>query len=121
MKFICLGYFNKAAMDALPRAEVDALMRQCGPYLDDLYGSGRIVVDVGLEQPATTVRTVKGKLQVTDGPFAETKEVLGGVSIIEAANREEAIQLAARHPAARMGEEFGWRQEVRALHTFKQF
>lgn len=119
MKFICLGYFNKAAMEAVPKAEVEALMREC--IMDDLYRSGRIVVDAGLQQPATTVRTVQGKLQVTDGPFTETKEQLGGVSIIEAENLQEAIQLISLHPAARMGEQFGWRQEIRALHTFKQF
>lgn len=121
MKFICLGYYNKAAMDAVPRAEVEALMRECGVVIEDLYHSGRIIMDAGLQQPATTVRTVKGRLQVTDGPFAETKEVLGGISIIEAADLDEAIRLAALHPAARMGEQFGWREEIRALHTFKQF
>jgi hypothetical protein len=121
MKFICLGYYNKAAMDAVTQAEIDALMRECGTVIEALYRSGGVKVDVGLEKAATTVRTVKGKLQVTDGPFAETKEVLGGITIIEAADLAEAIRLAALHPAARLGEQYGWREEIHALHTFKQF
>jgi len=121
MKFICLGYYNKVAMDAVPKDQVEALMRECGLVIADLYRSGAVAVDVGLEPAATTVRTVNGRLQVTDGPFAETKEQLGGITIIEAANLDEAVKLAALHPAARMGEQFGWREEIHALHSFKQF
>ncbi len=122
MKYICLGYFNKDKMDARPKAEIDALMSQCQPYMDDLYKTGQVISDAGLKQESATVRTLNGKQKVTDGPFVETKEQIGGVFIIEAEDMNEAIRVASKHPGARMpqGDQFDWAVEIHPLSIFNE-
>lgn len=120
MKYICLGYFEPAKMDARPKAEIDAIMSQCQPYMDDLYKTGQVIADMGLKNEAMTVRTVNGKQTVTDGPFVETKEAVGGVFIIEAADMNEAVRVASKHPGARMGEEFRWAVQIHPLSIFTE-
>lgn len=118
MKYACFGYYDKI-MDGRPKAEIEDLLRRCGPYLEDLYGSGNLVADAGLTNDITCIRTVDGRLSVTDGPFVETKEQLGSVFIIEADDLNDAIRIASKHPTARMGEEFGFRIEIRQIHHFE--
>jgi hypothetical protein len=89
----------------LPRAEEDALIREHLAYDAQLRASGHFV-EAGalqLEHAATLVRVRSGKVSATDGPFAETKEHLGGFVLIEAASREEAVRIAAGIPSARTG------------------
>src|SRR5436190_19221770 len=93
MKFLCLGYFDREAMDALPKAEVDALMEQCTPYMDVFHKTGQVLVDAGLDIQAKSLRRRKGKLAVTDGPYVETKEMVGGSFLIEARDMEDAIRV----------------------------
>ena len=121
MKFLCLGYFDRAAMDALPKADVDALMSQCTPHMGVIHATGQVLVDAGLDVQAKSMRRVKGKLTVTDGPFMETKEMVGGTFLIEAADMEEAIRIASLHPATQVaaGERYGWGLEIRPIHYFK--
>ena len=121
MKFLCLGYFNREAMEAVPQAEVDTLMDQCRPHMDVLYKTGQVLVDAGLHLEAKCVRRVKGKLKVTDGPYIETKEMIGGVFMIEAQDMEEAIRVASLHPTTAMvsGERYGWALEIRPLHYYR--
>lgn len=121
MKFLCLGYFQPEKMDARPAAEMSALMQECGRRLASFYGSGAVRLDAGLEMQTTRLARAGGQLRVTDGPFTESKEVIGSVFVIEAASREEAIQLAALHPSLQMdeGEALGWRVELRPIHHFK--
>ncbi len=120
MRFLCLGYFDKKAMDARPKAEIDAYMRRCEAPLANLYKSGHMIVDAGLGLETASVRTVKGKLTATDGPFVETREVVGGVFLIEARDMDEAVRVASMHPAAQMGEEFGWGIEIRPVTAFHE-
>ena len=120
MKYLCLGYRDPAKMDARPKAEIDQVMSRCQPYMDELYKGGHVIVDAGLALETTVVRTVNGKLSVTDGPFIETKEQLGGVLLIEARDLNQAIVVASRDPAAQMGEEFGWGLEIRPVTGFHQ-
>ncbi|HET7204773.1 MAG TPA: YciI family protein [Steroidobacteraceae bacterium] len=105
MKYLCLAYEEERTLDALSSDEWGALRRETLDYVEDLRRSGRLVVTHALQSVdnATTVRVRQGKLSTTDGPFAETKETLGGFFLIEAANLDEAIDVAAKWPSARIG------------------
>ncbi|MEH7440733.1 YciI family protein [Bacillus sp. JJ1122] len=121
MIFLCMGYFNPEKMDARPRAEIDAVMSECQPVVENFYESGKVLIDAGLESETKSLRRVNGKVIVTDGPFTETKELIGSIFIFEAEDMDEAIQLASLHPTTQIsrGEEFGWRIEIRPVHYFK--
>ena len=100
MKYMCLGYFDEEKFGAMTQAERNAFMDACFAYDDVLRGKGHFLSGEGLEsaRTATTVRLKDGKPLVTDGPFIETKEQLGGVVILEAKDLAEAIQLISNHP-----------------------
>jgi len=119
MKYLCLAYYNEKAFDAMPRAEVDALVSQCPAYDEALRNSGHLVIQasLGSSRATTTVRPRNGKPLVTDGPFIETKEQVGGFFIIEARDLNEAIRVASKHPAANIGEQVGWAIEVRPIEA----
>lgn len=122
MKFLCLGYLDSAKMDARPKEEIDAVMNQCPPHLDELYNSGQVIIDAGLAPETKCLRQSNGKVKVTDGPFIETKEMIGSAFLIEARDIEEAIQIASLHPAVQIsaGEQFGWGIEIRPIHYLKK-
>jgi hypothetical protein len=105
MKFICLVYNDEKSLEALSDGELGKLVGECGAWVADLEEGGYHVSSMGLQsvRTATTVRSRGGKMAVTDGPFAETKEQLGGFTVIEARDLNEALQLASRLPAARIG------------------
>lgn len=100
MQFLLLVYTDPALMAQLPDAEYDRLMRGCIEHADALRASGCLLDAQQLETPATarTVRTRDGVTRVTDGPFAETKELLAGFNLIEAASLEDAVRLAHEWP-----------------------
>jgi hypothetical protein len=122
MKFLCLGYFRPEKMAGHSRADPDALMDKCRPHLQALYASGHLVVDAGLVPEVKSMRRKGGKVSVVDGPFTETKELVGGVFIIEARDMDEAVRIAGLHPTTQVaqGEELGSRLEIRPIHHFKQ-
>lgn len=104
MHYACLVYFDPAKVfDQSPEAE--AVLSDVAANNAALRASGHMVTDQALQLPdqAKTVRVRGGKTVVTDGPFAETKEVLGGFLIIEAADMDEAVRIAAGIPLARLG------------------
>ena len=105
MKYVCLCYDEEAMLKALPKSEWDAVVRDTYAYNDELRARGQLLAAQSLEsvQSATTVRVRDGKVSVTDGPFAETKEQLGGFFLIEARDLNEAIQIASRLQGARLG------------------
>jgi hypothetical protein len=105
MKYLCLIYDAESAWDALPKHEVDAIMGEYFTFSNDLHTSGKMLAGEALDpvHTATTVRVRNGKLTTTDGPFAETKEQLGGFYLIDARDLNEAIQIAGRIPTARTG------------------
>jgi hypothetical protein len=105
MKYICLVYHEEKKLDALSQQELDALVGECGAWVEQLAKGGHHVFSAGLQcvRTAMTLRNRNGKLAVTDGPFAETKEFLGGFTIISARDLNEAIQLASQLPAGRLG------------------
>lgn len=102
MKYLCLVYSEEDKLHSLPESPKD---EECLAYCDTLRESGRLLGGEALEsvQTATTVRVRGGKVSVTDGPFAETKEQLAGFYLVDARDLNEAIQLAAKIPAARVG------------------
>jgi len=122
MKFLCLGYYDADKMDALPRAEIDTIMSQCGPHLDAYLGSGQVLLDAGLDKPTRRLRQVGGRLEVTDASPRDPRALIGSVSILEADDFDAAVALAAKHPGPALpaGEQFGWMMEVRPIHTFTE-
>jgi hypothetical protein len=92
-----------------------AIGRECEPHMKELQGSGHLLSDQGLTWEVTSIRPKDGKVSVTDGPFVETKEHVGGVFFIEARDLNEAIRIASMHPAAHVGEHLGWGIEVRPV------
>jgi hypothetical protein len=100
MKFLCLIYNDPADLEALPEGKFDELMKECIAYDDELREKGKFVQAVFLQpaKAAVTLRTRGGRLSRTDGPFAETKELLGGFQIIEARDMDEALEIASRIP-----------------------
>jgi hypothetical protein len=105
MRYLCLVYADEAVLNALPQPEVDALIDETLATNQALAESGQLVLAEALEQveAATTVRVRNRRLSATDGPFAETREQLGGFVLIEARDLNEAIQIAGRLPRARLG------------------
>ncbi|MEJ2347238.1 MAG: YciI family protein [Gammaproteobacteria bacterium] len=108
MKYICLGYIDEKYFARLSETERQEFMDACFAYDEELEKNGHMIGGEAL-QPASTATTVRyrnGKPQVTDGPFAETKEFLGGIMMLEARDLNEAIQLMSRHPSVKMGGTF---------------
>ncbi len=105
MKFLVMIYCDDALLEALPEGEFDTLMHGCFAKADALRAQGRLHDSQQLEAPATarTLRVRNGRTSVVDGPFAETKEYLGGFNLIEAADMDEALRIAATFPWARTG------------------
>jgi hypothetical protein len=105
MKYLCLVYIDENRLDALSEQEFDGLTGAALANDDALRRSGHYLASNALQsvRAATSVRVHDGKPAVTDGPFAETKEHLGGYILIEAADLSEAIDLAAKIPMARLG------------------
>jgi hypothetical protein len=105
MKFMLLIYNESALLDALPAAEADGMMRDCLAHADELRGEGHLIESQMLQgaERAKSVRIRNGRLNATDGPFAEVKEVLGGFNLIEATDMDEAVRIAAQFPWARTG------------------
>ncbi len=100
MKYVCLCYDEEAKLKAMPKTEWDAIVREVHAYNEELRKKGHLITAEALQsvQMATTVRVRNGKLSTTDGPFAETKEQLGGFFLINARDLNEAIQVASRLP-----------------------
>ena len=105
MKYICFGYLDVKNWETKSESERNAMIDQCFAYDDVLKKNGHWVSGDGLQGPdnATTLRYQSGKVSVTDGPYAETKELLGGLLILEARDLNHAIQLISNHPGIKMG------------------
>jgi hypothetical protein len=105
MKYLCLVYYDERTLEALSEVEYDALVDEVLAYREVLRESGHYVVSDGLQsvQTATTIRIRAGRVSATDGPFAETKEQLGGFMLIEARDLNDAIRVASRIPPLRLG------------------
>lgn len=105
MKFLVMIYNDAALLDALPAGEFDTTMRGCFEHADELRQAGSLLDSQQLQPPSTakTLRVRGGRTTIVDGPFAETKEILGGFNLIEAENMDEALRIAAEFPWAATG------------------
>jgi len=114
MKYLGLAYYAPDRFAAMAPEDVEALERQC-PALDEaMRATGKLLVSASLGEPAgwKTLRPRGGRTRVSDGPYSESKEVVGGLFVIEADSPDEALRLASMHPAAQLGEEGGWAVEL---------
>jgi hypothetical protein len=118
MKYICLGYIEDGKLDKLSPAEQKAMMEECFAYDDELRKGGHFAGGEALQGPRTaaTLRWQDGKVSVTDGPYAETKEQIGGILLLEARDLNHAIQLMSKHPGVRLGGPFEIRPSAEAIN-----
>ena len=104
MRFVCLGYFDEKKFEKVPENERNKLFDECFAYDDLLRSQGHFVGGPALQSPNTakTLRRKNGKISVTDGPYAETKEQIGGVLVLEARDIDHAVELMSNHPGAKI-------------------
>lgn len=114
MKYLCLGYHDEQAWNGMPTSRRDAILQETFAYQHVLREAGHVVSDVALQRAATaaTLRFGNGRMSITDGPFAETKEQLGGVMLLEARDLNHAIQLMSKLPCMQSGGSL----EIRAVN-----
>jgi hypothetical protein len=105
MKFVCLGFIDETKFAAFPPEDAQRMMEECIAYDDELRRGGHFLGGEALDSArlAATLKTKDGKVVVTDGPFAETKETLGGILLLEARDLNHAIALMSKHPGVKMG------------------
>jgi hypothetical protein len=116
MKFLVIIYNDPTMLDAMPQQEFDKTMRGCIEHADELKTKGNLIESQQLESPRTakTLRRRNDRLTITDGPFAETKEILAGFNLIEAEDMDEAVRIASEFPWAETGS-----IEVRPIRDFE--
>ena len=117
MRYLCLIYENEKAWESKPQSELEAIMGEYFAFTEGIRSNGKLVAGEALQptQTATTVKVRNGKVSTTDGPYAETKEQLGGFYLIDAKDLNYAIQVASKIPGARDGA-----IEVRPVIDFSQ-
>jgi len=116
MRFLCLCYYDKDQFAACTPGDLEEIGRFCAPRDAALRATGRVLVNGSLGEPETarTLRALKGgEVRVTEGPYADSREPLGAVFLIEAADLDDAIRIARLHPGTALGDRFGGGIEVR--------
>ena len=105
MRYFCLGYIEEKKWDSMSESERNAMLDECFAYDDLLRKNGHFAGAEALQSPrnAITLRSQNSKVSITDGPYAETKEQLGGILVLEATDLNHAIQLMSRHPGVKAG------------------
>ena len=105
MKFVCLGYIDEQKYAELSQAEGQKMMEECFAYDDELRRGGHFIGGEALDsaRQAVTLRFKNDQLEVSDGPYTETKEMLGGILLLEANDLNHAIALMSKHPGVRVG------------------
>ncbi|HSV54074.1 MAG TPA: YciI family protein [Burkholderiaceae bacterium] len=120
-KYLCLAYYDPQKFAAMPSDAVQALVSQCPARDAQLKATGQLLVSASLGEAdqVMSLRPRGGTSRATDGPFSESKELVGGLFIIEAADRDEALRIAALHPAAALGEQAGWGIEMHPIEMYQ--
>jgi hypothetical protein len=105
MKFVCLGYIDESKFAEVSQEDGHRMMQECFAYDDELRRGGHFVGGEALDSArnAVTLRIKNGEIEATDGPYAETKEMLGGILLLEARDMQHAIALMSKHPGVKMG------------------
>jgi len=108
MKYICLGYIEPDKFENMSETERNTMVDECFTYDDELRKNGHFAGGEALQGPqtATTLRWKNGKVSITDGPYAETKEQIGGILVLDARDLNHAIQLMSKHPGVKAGTSF---------------
>jgi hypothetical protein len=119
-KYLGLAYYTPTQFAAMSPEEVEKLVSQCPPLDEKMRATGKVLVAASLAdlEHWRALRPRKGKTEITDGPYTESKEVVGGMFIIEADDDAEAQRIASMHPAAQIGEEGGWAVELIPLDFY---
>jgi hypothetical protein len=114
VKYLGLAYFTPDKFAAMAPDDVKELVNQCPPLDEKMRATGKVLVSASLGDLESwrTLRPRNGRTHATDGPYTESKEVVGGLFIIEADSEDEALRIASMHPAATLGEEGGWAVEL---------
>lgn len=105
MKFVCMGFIEESKYESMSDEEGQQMMEECFAYDDELRRGGHFLGGDALQSArnAVTLRMKNGSVDVTDGPYAETKEMLGGILLLEARDLNHAIALMSRHPGVKVG------------------
>ena len=105
MKYVWVGFIDETKVGEIPPEEAQKMMEECFAYDDELRRGGHFIGGEALDSArnAVTLRTKDGKVEVTDGPYTETKEMLGGILLLEARDLNHAISLMSKHPGVKMG------------------
>jgi hypothetical protein len=105
MKFVCMGFIDETKYAEVSQEEGHKMMNECFDYDDVLRRGGHFIGGEALDSPrnAVTLRMKDGEVEATDGPYAETKEMLGGILLLEARDMQHAIELMSKHPGVKMG------------------
>jgi hypothetical protein len=105
MKYVCLGYIKPGKFEGMTEDQRNAVLDECFEYNDHLRANGHLVAEDGLQPPETAVTLYwkDGKVATTDGPYAETKEQIGGLQVLEARDLNHAIQLVSQLPGFKFG------------------
>lgn len=105
MKYVCLGFFDETKFAQIPQEDAQRMMEECFAYDDELRRGGHFVGGEALDSArnAVTLRMKDGEIEITDGPYAETKETLGGILLLEARDLNHAISLMSKHPGVKVG------------------
>lgn len=113
MKYVCMGFIDETKFAATPPQQAQRMMDDCFAYDDELRRGGHFLGGEALDsaRKAVTLKFKDGEVEITDGPFAETKETLGGILLLEARDLSHAIALMSKHPGVKMGP---W--EIRPAH-----
>ena len=108
MKFVCLGYIADGKWESMSESERNAMMEECFDYDDVLRKNGHFVGGEALQSARTakTLRYEGGRVVTTDGPYAETKEQIGGILLLEARDMSHPVELMSKHPGVRLGGPF---------------
>ena len=105
MKYVCLGYLEPGKFEGMTEDEQHTMLDECFDYNDHLRANGHVVAEIPLQPPETalTLYSKDGKVATTDGPYAETKEQLAGLHLLEARDLNHVIQLISQHPGMKYG------------------
>lgn len=120
MKYLGLAYFTPEKFAAMAPDDVQKLVSQCPALDEQMRATGQMLVSASLGELDRwrTLRPRGGKTQISDGPYTEAKEVVGGLFIIQADNPDDALRIASMHPAAQLGEAGGWAVELIPLDFY---
>ena len=120
MKYLGLAYFTPEKFATMAPDDIKDLVSQCPPLDEKMRATGKVLVSASLGdlERWRTLRPDSGKTRVSDGPYTESKEVVGGLFIIDADSHNEALRIASMHPAAMLGEEGGWAVELIPMDSY---